>query len=146
MRLRKNESGLTPRRTSCAQDKWSIATFCAGPLRRCLCALAFVIVMLLRYATESLVFLVHNVDESARVSCKCLRRLRAPRQYVGMVCEFVYWCKRRRMLVHMERDMVLYSRVFARTAEPIHYRRLATSAVWWSDTTWPQCPGYICCC
>ena len=103
---------------------------CAKPLRRCLSANAFVIVMLLHYATESLVSLVRNVDESVRVSCKCLQCLRAHRHYVGMVCEGFYWCERRRMMDRLERDMVLYSRIFTRKAEPIRYRRLATSTAW----------------
>ena len=103
---------------------------CSKPLRRFLSANAFVIVMLSHNATEFLVSLVRNVDESVRVSCKCLQCPRAPRHYVGMVCEGFYWCERRRLMIRLERDMVLDSRIFARTAEPIRYRRLATSAAW----------------
>ena len=100
---------------------------CSKPLRRFLSANAFVIVMLLRYATEFLVSLVRSVDDSVRVSCECFQCHRAHRHYVGMVCDGSWWCARRRMMVRFERDMVLYSRIFGRTAEPIRYRRLATS-------------------
>ena len=97
-------------------------------------------------STEFLVSRMRNVNESVRVSYECFQCLRAHRQYVSMVCDGFYWCERRRMMVRFERDMAFYSRIFAWTAEPIRYRRLATSAAWKAATTWPQCPGYICCC